>query len=173
MHRHQLTATPAPPDQIAFVEALILQDIPALNGLAGRLPDLDAALPNGMTPMKLVVSARKPKSALWLAARGAALGVIDAWGLGWRSRAAQLLAKNPEAANRRSGPWRTTPVHDAVSDDDRDLVRLLLTANPDLSIQDSQFHGTPLGWAKHLNRPEIVKLLEAHLASGNTSYGSS
>jgi len=38
----------------------------------------------------------------------------------------------------------------------------VLSANPDLSITDVRFNGTPLGWAKHFARTEIAQLIERH-----------
>lgn len=115
-----------------------------------------------MTPMELAVKARKPAAAKWLAAHGATLGLLHAWDLGWKARARRLLAASPELANRRTGAGQITPLHEAALRGDLALARLLLTADPDLEIQDTQFHSTPMGWAREFQRTEIIALLERH-----------
>ena len=37
-----------------------------------------------------------------------------------------------------------------------ELARLLLSADPDLSLEDAQFHATALGWAHHFKREAFV-----------------
>jgi ankyrin repeat protein len=96
--------------------------------------------------------------------QGATLDIISAWDLGWKDRVRQLLVASPGLANRRTGGWQITPLHVAAERGDTELARALLAANPDLEIQDTQFHSTPLGWAKHLQRAEIVDLIEQHQA---------
>jgi ankyrin repeat protein len=53
-------------------------------------------------------------------------------------------------------------MHVAVERGDVELVRLLLAARPNLEIPDIQFHSTPLGWARHFQRTEIIELLERY-----------
>ncbi len=55
-----------------------------------------------------------------------------------------------------------TPLHEAVSRGDMELARLLLSANPDLDVEDNEFHSTPLGWARHLGREAMAVLIEQH-----------
>ncbi|HLK61297.1 MAG TPA: GNAT family N-acetyltransferase, partial [Chthonomonadaceae bacterium] len=167
IHAPTLAAPPPTSVQIAFAEAIGRGDIAALDRLErSSLPEnLDTPLPNGMTPMALAISARKAASAEWLIAHGATLDILHAWDLGWRGRARRLLAARPELANRRTGAWQITPLHEAVYRNDPTLARLLLTAKPDLEIQDTEFHSTPLGWARHFQRKEIIVLLERYQAS--------
>ncbi|MGZ4164216.1 MAG: hypothetical protein ACXVPK_09265 [Tumebacillaceae bacterium] len=40
------------------------------------------------------------------------------------------------------------------------LVELLVNRGADLATKDSTYHSTPLGWAKHFDRQEVVALLE-------------
>jgi predicted N-acetyltransferase YhbS len=164
LHRHVLEAPPPTQMQIALAEAVGRGDIAALEALAPRLSpaELDAPLPAGVTPMQLAVTTRQPRSAQWLERQGAALDVISAWDLGWKERVPELLARSPELVNRRSGGWGATPLHTAAERGDAELARVLLAAHPDLEIQDTQFHSTPLGWARHLKRVEIVALIEQH-----------
>lgn len=165
MHAATLTAPTPTPEQIAFAEAVGRGDITTLDALRHRQtlpPDLDAPMPGGTTPMELAVRARKSASARWLSAQGATLAILHAWDLGWKARAPRLLAQNPALANQRFGNWQITPLHEAAMRDDVALARLLLTASPDLTIQDTEFHSTPLGWARFFQRAEIVALIEQH-----------
>jgi GNAT superfamily N-acetyltransferase len=161
-----LAAPPPSPALIAFAEAIGRGNRKALEAFArDALPaDLEAPLPSGMTPMQLAIHTRKPASARWLMARGVPLSLKTAWQLGWKDRAAQMLAENPELANGRSGGWQLTPLHQAVLDNDLEFLRLLLTARPDLTLEDAQFRSTALGWARHFRRMEMVALMEASLA---------
>ncbi|HET6387211.1 MAG TPA: GNAT family N-acetyltransferase [Armatimonadota bacterium] len=173
MHEHALTAPPPDRSEVAFAEAIGQGDAAALDALdTHSLPrDLNAPVTNGMTPMELAVRAKKPASASWLEGRGASIDLLQAWDLGWKTRVRQMLAECPDLANLRSGDWRTTPLHDAVSRGDIALARRLLTANPDITIEDTQFHGTPLGWAAYLGQTEIKAMLEGYGAQGNADGG--
>jgi predicted N-acetyltransferase YhbS len=164
MHAPTLAAPPPTPEQIAFAEAIGRGDVKALEALDRRaLPEnLDAPLPCGMTPMTLAAKTRKPTAAEWLIAHGTTLEIIHAWDLGWKDRASEMLARSPERVNRGVGPSQLTPLHEAAARNDVELARLLLTAHPDLKICDSQYNGTPLGWAYHFQHAEIVALIEAY-----------
>ncbi|MDQ2798595.1 MAG: GNAT family N-acetyltransferase [Armatimonadota bacterium] len=163
MHGPALAAPSPTQNQIAFVEAVGRGNLQALDQLfaQGSLPsDLDAPLPNGMTAMEIAIQPGKTASAEWLAAHGATLEVIHAWDLGWKDRVPEMLAESPALANRRMGAWQITPLHEAVSRNDLELARLLLTARPDLTIEDAEFHSTALGWATHSGHTEMAALLE-------------
>ena len=148
-------------NRIALAEAVGRGDVPALDLLGAHLSndDLQAPLANEMTLMQLAVHCRQFASAEWLIARGTELEVLEAWDLGWRERAAQLLRDRPERVNRRYGEWKLTLLHEAASRGDLDLARLALSAHPDLSIKDEAHQSTPLGWARFFKREEIVRLL--------------
>jgi ankyrin repeat protein len=62
--------------------------------------------------------------------------------------------------NIQRGRESTTPLHDAIRLNDRELVERLLAAGADLTIRDSQWHGRPLDWANALNRPRLAALIE-------------
>jgi ankyrin repeat protein len=106
----------------------------------------------------------QPASAEWLVEHGATLDVISAWDLGWEDRVQQLLVTSPDLANQRSGSWQITPLHAAAERGDAELARVLLAAGADLEVQDTAFHSTPLGWARHFERTEIVAMIEQHQA---------
>jgi GNAT superfamily N-acetyltransferase len=160
----RLNANPPSPARVALAEAVGRGDLSALAALAGRDEPLDVSLANGMSLLDLAAHAQQPASAEWLIGQGATLELLPAWDLGWRERVVQLLAAHPELANRRSGELGATPLHVAVDRGDRELARALLAARPDLGIKDSRYGATALDWARHLQRAELVKLIERHQA---------
>lgn len=165
LHHDVLRREPPAPREVAFAEAVGRGDLVALVALADQLPPawLDAQLQCGLTPVELAVKTAQPAAVEWLAGYGATLDVVSAWDLGWQERAAELLATTPALANHTSGRWRITPLHTAVLRDDLELARVLLSAKPDLEIADAEFHSTPLGWARHFGRDEIVRMIEQTL----------
>ena len=154
---------PPTPAQVALAEATGRGDTAALDQLAHRFTtaDLNAPITNGMTLMQLAVHCRQNASAEWLATRGATYTALDAWDMGWKNRAAALLAANPQEVNRLYDELQITLVHIAVQRNDIELARLALSANPDLTIKDNTHHSTSLGWAEFFRRPEIVAIIKA------------
>lgn len=153
--------------EIAFAEAVGRGDLDTLNSLApSAIPaNLDAPGPNGTAPMALAVRASQQRAAEWLASRGATLDILDAYDLGGEEFARRRLAEQPDLVNRRTGDWQITPLHEAVSRGNSKLARLILSGNPDLSACDSEYESTALGWAKHMGRPKLAALIEAHMAA--------
>lgn len=93
-------------------------------------------------------------------AQGVQTDVVSAWDLGWKDYVREMLARTPDLASRREGRGGVTPLHEAVRRDDIELARGVLAADPDLDVPDGEFHSTPLGWARHMEREEIVRLIE-------------
>lgn len=162
LHRDVLEREPPTQLEVAFAEAVGRSDLAALDALVRRLsPEgLDAALRCGLTPVQLAVKVGHRAVVDWLIRQGATLDVVSAWDLGWKERAAELLLAFPNLANRRSGRRSITPLHEAVLRDDVELAQIVLSAHPDLDIADTEFHSTPLGWARHFDRQQIVRLIE-------------
>jgi ankyrin repeat protein len=61
---------------------------------------------------------------------------------------------NPEGHHKHS-----TPLHQAALAGHEAVVRLLVERGARLDIQDTIYHGTPLGWAMHGGRKDIEKYL--------------
>lgn len=160
----RLEARPPSRERVLVAEAVGRGDVDALTVLArqGVVEAVDAPLTNGMSLLELAAHADQPGSAEWLLHQGVALDVLVAWNLGWKDRVVEMLAERPELVNRRRGEMATTPLHEAVERDDCDLARVLLAARPDLDIRDARFGGTPLDWARHLRRTEMIELIEQY-----------
>jgi hypothetical protein len=158
-----LAQTPLPDQQVAFAQAAGLGQIEQITTLAKAHPELiDATLPTTLTPVQIATIMGQRRSVECLAAHGATLDIVSAWELGLRDEAARLLAEQPALANHRIGRWALTPLHYAIQAGDLELVRLILSANPDLSIRDSGFDSTPLGWAIHFQHEAIIAMIRAH-----------
>jgi len=74
---------------------------------------------------------------------------------------AQLLdaGEDPNRYNPDGFHSHATPLHQAVCAGHLDVVRLLVDRGARLDIRDTIYHGTPLGWAIHCERPEIAEFL--------------
>jgi ankyrin repeat protein len=66
-------------------------------------------------------------------------------------------------------PWQTA-LHKAAEDGDLELARTLLRLGADPDIKDLRFDSTPLGWARHFGRLQLVELLEPVTASEARDY---
>jgi len=158
----RLSANPPSRAVVAFGQAVGCGNVDALTSLRPSIDNalLDAPLASGMTPLDVAIACGKPESAEWLVSHGATLDIVSAWDLGWKDRVGELLRRSPDLLNRRAGQWGATPLHIAVERDDAELARLVLAAGADTTIQDIAFRSTPMGWARHLGRGDMVRLLE-------------
>ncbi|MGJ6980637.1 GNAT family N-acetyltransferase [Aestuariimicrobium soli] len=84
--------------------------------------------------------------------------VVALWRAGLRDEAAAAVG-DPAARELITQPWDARPLHHAVEAGHEGLVRLLLEAGADLTATDSQFGGTPLGWAEATGHPELAVLI--------------
>jgi GNAT superfamily N-acetyltransferase len=122
--------------------------------------DLNRGLTNGMSLMQLAVHCRQPLSAEWLLAGGAGYTVLDAWDLGWKDRARQLLRVDPQQVNRLYGKEEKSLLHIAAERNDGELAELVLSARPDLHVRDNTWKATALEWANHFGYAEISRLIQ-------------
>jgi len=133
------------------------------SGLTGAL---DASLaridrmPNGETPLAFATRFRQRRTVLWLIANGTTPEIPALWRVGLRTEALAAM-RDPRLLNAQDGAEGTTPLHEAIRDDDPELVRLLVDAGADLSIQDRQYRSTPLGWARVLGRQHLARIIES------------
>jgi len=159
--------TQSSPARVQLAEATGLGDIAALDHIGQQFSaaDLNTPLANGMTLMEMAVHCHQPLSADWLSQHGATCTVLDAWSLGWKDRAAALVSAQPEEVNRRYSYLQHTILHIAAERNDIALAKLALSANPNLDIRDKIYHATPLGWAQHFGRTQIIQLINEYLQS--------
>lgn len=162
----RLMARPPSPEEVRLAEAIGRADMDTLSALQPpHKPqgfDLNRPLTNGMTLMQLAVHCHQPLSAEWLLDGGAAYTVLDAWDLGWEDRARQLLRKAPAQINQLYGEGNLSLLHIATERNDEELVRLALSAGPDLRLKDKNWNATALDWAKHLGHHNIASLIGQH-----------
>ncbi len=74
----------------------------------------------------------------------------------------RLLLDAREDPNRYNPPGfhgHSTPLHQAVIYGHYDVVRLLLERGARLDMQDTVYHGTPLGWARHCGHTALEEYL--------------
>jgi ankyrin repeat protein len=73
--------------------------------------------------------------------------------------------EDPNRYNPKGSHAHSTPLHQAAVAGHNAVVRLLVERGAKLDIQDTIYHGTPLGWAKHAGRVEMEQHLRAHGAA--------
>ncbi len=118
-----------------------VDNIGAAAGL-GRLEDAARLLP--------AADGRSKQIALALAAQHGHADVV------------QLLLKggvDPNRYNPDGFHSHSTPLHQAISSDHLDVVRLLVDSGARLDIKDTVYQGTPLSWANYLGRTAIADYL--------------
>jgi ankyrin repeat protein len=101
-------------------------------------------------------------------------GLLPAAGAEERHRALALAAQHghadvvrllldagedPNRYNPEGNHGHSTPLHQAALGGHDAVVRLLVERGARLDIQDTIYHGTPLGWAVHGERTEIAEYL--------------
>jgi hypothetical protein len=165
-NRRYLTHPPSPA-RVALAEAIGLGDMAELDKLGAGFSDaeLNTPLGSGMSLFELAVHSRQFASAVWLADRGVTYTVLEAWDLGWKDRAADLLAAEPTEVDHVYGYLQYTLLHIAAERGDIALARLALAARPNLEIRDKIYHGTAADWANHFNRQDILQMINDYKSS--------
>jgi ankyrin repeat protein len=116
-------------------------DLPAAAGL-GRIADVKKLLPSA--------TADQRHRALALSAQ---MGQVDA---------VKILLDAGEDPNRFNPPGthsHTPPLHQAIAHGELDVVKLLIDRGARTDIRDTIHHGTPLGWARYCEKPDIEQYL--------------
>ena len=131
---------------LSAAEALARRSAP-LNNLAaaaglGRLEDTARLLP--------VADCQSKQIALALAAQHGHAAIV---------RLLLDAGEDPSRYNPDGYHSHSTPLHQAVWSDHADVVRLLVERGARLDIQDTVYHGTPLGWAIYGGRTAIAEYL--------------
>ena len=73
---------------------------------------------------------------------------------------AQLLLEHRIEINAKSEEGAVTPLHLAASNGHLEMIRFLMDHGADLAAVDTEFGGTPGGWAKFWQQDEAVALLK-------------
>ncbi len=127
------------------------------------------------------------------AARGSVMDLVACLSLGDRDTAARLVRDDPELVRRGgalhlfakrgdasavrwmldhgadpNAQWmhwdaEVTPLHMTSFSDCVECARLLVAAGADPRIRDGKHDSDAIGWAEHFGRPELRRLLEAHV----------
>ena len=77
----------------------------------------------------------------------------------------KLLLEAVVDPNRYNPPVthaHSTPLHQAALAGHIEVVRLLVNHGARLDLEDTIFHGTPLGWAEHGGQSEVANFLRSH-----------
>lgn len=164
---------PSSSQMVVLAEATGTGDLAALQKVGASLTPVELSTPlvNGMTLIQLAAHCRQPAAAEWLMAHGVACTALVMWDLGWRDRAASLLAEQPEEINRTYFDWEGNLLHIAAQRGDTALAKLALEAGVDLTMKDKEHGGIPLGWAYYFGRSEIIRLINEHEKNANKATG--
>lgn len=158
----QLIKQPPTQREVKMAEAVARGDIKSLDDLLIKFSDKELSLPltNGFTFVELAVHCKQPSSAYWLIDHGATMRALEAWNLGWKKEARDILAQHRDHVNEKYGEYRVTLLHEAARTNDVELAKLSLSFNPDLTIKDCVHDGTPVDWARFFKRHEMIRLIE-------------
>ena len=69
--------------------------------------------------------------------------------------------EDPNRYNPKGNHAHSTPLHQAIAAGHEAVAHLLVDRGARLDIEDTIYHGTPLGWAIYCNRPSIAEYLRA------------
>lgn len=158
----RLLSRPPTAGEIRLAEAIGRGDDSGLAALQPDLTrdDLNRELTNGMSLMQLAVHCRQTGAAEWLVAGGSAYTVLDAWDLGWKDRARQLLAADRKQITQKYGKEEKSLLHVAAERNDGELAQLALSAGPDLQWRDNTWKATAQEWANHFGYTEIARMIQ-------------
>ncbi len=114
------------------------------------------------TPLQVAAKFGHVEISDWLCANGAELDIFSAWDIGRREAIVKMLADDPSILNKTPLGCLGTWMHEAARKGNAGLFELLLTAKPDIEINDREYHANVLGWARHFGKADIVALIEQY-----------
>ena len=157
----RLLSRPPEPADIRLAEAVGTGEIGELAALRTEYPayDLNRGLTNGMSMLQLAVHCRQAATAAWLAENGASYTALDAWDLGWKERARQLLRADRRQIQQLYGKEEKSLLHVAAERNDAELAELALSAGSDPHWRDNTWKATPLDWANHFGYTAIARMI--------------
>ena len=154
----QLAMLAGRPESVAaLADHGVSTDVDPVTALVGALLDADDARVATLASRspKLVDEVRRKYPSLILRATAtdqlAAVGLLARNGFD-----VNALGRSDVVAEH---PWETA-LHHAAGDGQLEAARLLLRLGADPAARDLRFQGTPLDWARHLDRSALVALLE-------------
>ena len=147
----RLVARPPEPWEVLLAEAVGRED---------PTYDLNRVLTNGMSLIQLAVHCRQPAAAAWLVEGGSGYTALDAWDLGWKDRARQLLGSDSRQIQQLYGKEEKSLLHIAAERNDAELAELALAAGSDPHWRDNTWKATPLEWANHFGYSTIARLIQ-------------
>lgn len=115
-------------------------------------------LPNGESPVAFAARFGQHATVDWLLAAGAEPDLVALWKMGRRD-AATSAAFDPRWRDAQRGPERTTPLHEAIRLNDRDLAEMLIAAGANTQIRDAHWGSRPLEWANAMGRHDLADLI--------------
>ncbi|HET6254748.1 MAG TPA: GNAT family N-acetyltransferase [Puia sp.] len=157
----RLLAQPPGRVEVRLAEAVGRGDVAELETLRADHPahDLNRVLTNGMSPVQLAVHCHRPHAAAWLVEEGSGYTALDAWDLGWKERARQLLSSDRRQIQQLYGKEEKSLLHIAAERNDAELAELALSAGSDPHWRDNTWKATPLEWANHFGYTTIAQLI--------------
>jgi ankyrin repeat protein len=97
-----------------------------------------------------------------VAAHGASSGALHMLSMRNDARAVRWLLDHGAEVNGRWEQWgsQVTALHLAAGGGHVETVRVLLDEGASTAILDSRFESDALGWARHFNMHEVIRILE-------------
>jgi ankyrin repeat protein len=153
-----------------FGAALEGSESPLMTALAfGHLPAAEALVRRGAKVDKIaaaaglgrVADARRMLATSEAHTRHLALALAAQHGHVDAVRLLLDAGEDPNRYNPKGNHAHSTPLHQAALAGHDAVVRLLVERGAKLDIEDTVYHGTPLGWAKHAGQVETEQYLRA------------
>ena len=123
------------PRQQQLVEAIGFGHVTLLEALGPTDAELERSIGGAGPPLVITALTNQPAVAEW------------------------ILARRPDLISRDLGDVGYTLLHAAAEWDAPEVAAVALAQGADTTIRDGTHKGTPLGWAEHFGREQIVAML--------------